>query len=154
MGGMTPAWMQQLAPDHAPPPPGWWPPAPGWWLLSLLLLVALALALHAYFRPPRRLRRLALRELARLERAAAGDDAALARGLEHLLRRYALSHFGRDQVARLNGEEWLAFVVGHGGKALAGSAGASLLRAAYGGGVAAERERWLAGARAFLRGRP
>ncbi|MDR3419291.1 MAG: DUF4381 domain-containing protein, partial [Nevskia sp.] len=82
-----------------------------------------------------------------------GGDAALACDLEHLLRRYAVAHFGREPVARLSGERWIDFVVAHGGAALAGEPGRDLLRAAYGGSGGASRAQWLDGARNFLRGR-
>lgn len=152
MGGVNPDLLSQLAPAHAPPAPGWWPPAPGWWLLAVLLLAAAAALTLWLRRPSRRLRRIALRELKQLERTGA-DDATLARGLEHLLRRYAVARFGREPVARLSGERWIDFVAAHGGKALAGAPGRELLRAAYGGGGDADREQWLSGARDFLRGR-
>ncbi len=148
----SPAWLAQLAPAHAPPPPGWWPLAPGWWGLALLLTVALAGLAYWQSRPAVRIRRSALRELDKLE-ATPVDDQALARSLEHLLRRYAVARYGRDAVASLCGDHWIAFVLAHGGSAWAGTAGIALLRAAYGGPVEAERQRWLSGARAFLKGR-
>jgi hypothetical protein len=151
VGGVKPDWLDQLAAAHAPPPPGWWPPAPGWWGLALLLIGAAVLLALWLRSPTRRLRRAALLQLQQLERGAA-DDAALARGLEHLLRRYAVARFGREPVARLSGEPWLAFLAAHGGAALAGAPGQALLRSAYGGGGAADRDSWLSGARGFLRG--
>ncbi len=152
MGGVNPDWMAQLAPAHAPPPPGWWPLAPGWWGSAILLALAVAALTYWQFRPAVRLRRVALRELKSLE-APLIDDIVLARNLEHLLRRYAVAHFGRDAVAGLSGERWIAFVVAQGGAEWAGDVGASLLRAAYGGSANPDRARWLAGARAFLKGR-
>lgn len=145
-------WLAQLAPAHAPPPPGWWPPAPGWWGLALLVLLALAALLYWFNRPPRRLRRAALRQLAHLEKAG-HDDVQLARGLQDLLRRYAVARFGRETVARLAGRAWIDFVVAHGGADWAGRHGENLLRAAYAGAVSGERGRWLAGARGFIKGR-
>lgn len=152
MGSVTPDWLAQLAPAHAPQPPGWWPLAPGWW--GLLAVLAVAVAAFIYWRrhPVTRLRRLALRELKNLQ-ATVIDDIALARELEHLLRRYAVARFGRDTVASLSGERWIAFVVEHGGAAWSGDSGASLLRAAYGGAVHADRTGWLTGAHAFIRER-
>lgn len=149
---MKPDWLAQLAPAHAPPPPGWWPPAPGWWGLVLLLLVGIAALIVWLNRPPRRLRRAALRQLAQLEKAG-HDDAHLARQLEDLLRRYAVARYGRVTVARLAGTAWIDFVVAHGGTDWAGDSGTNLLRAAYGGQASGERARWLAGARGFLKGR-
>lgn len=158
MGGVTaspqaaPAWLAQLAPDRAPPPPGWWPLAPGWWILIGLALAGVFVAWWLRRRradPARALRRAALRELDRCASTGA-DDPSLARDLEHLLRRYAVARFGRDRVARLTGDAWLAFIAAHGAAALAGDAGRSLLRSAYGGTAAGDRTAWLAAARGFV----
>jgi len=152
MGGMTSDWLTQLAPAHAPPPPGWWPLAPGWWASLVLFMVLTAVLVYWQTRPSVRLRRSALRELKRL-RETVIDDSILACELENLLRRYAVAQFGRDTVAKLSGERWIAFVVEHGGVAWSGSAGISLLRIAYGGAAMAERAAWLTGAQVFIRGR-
>ena len=141
-----------LAPAHAPPPAGWWPPAPGWWALACLVLVA-AVGLVIWWRNPRRqLRRAALRELKKIQ-AMAQDDAKLAQALEDFTRRYALARYDRATVAALSGQRWLDFVVAHGAAGWSGEAGAALLRAAYGGTVSGQRERWLAGAQAFVSAR-
>lgn len=150
MDSVKPDWLAQLAPAHAPPPPGWWPLAPGWWALALLVVLAIVAVWYWQRRAQARLRRAALRELAQLERAAAGD-AELARGLEHLVRRYAVARFGTESVANLSGARWLAFVAARGGMDWRGDAGAGLLRAAYGGSFQTERTRWLSGARAFIK---
>ena len=159
---MTATLLEQLAPDRAPPPLGWWPLAPGWWGLMGLLLLSLALVM--WWRQRRqqpsvkRWQRVALRELAQLQ--ATDNDTTVARGLQQLLRRYAIARYGRDAVAALSGEAWIAFVVRHGGSDWAGDSGRALLRCAYGSEAAtadapsspADRERWLHGARAFVKG--
>jgi hypothetical protein len=153
MNGPTPNWISQLAPPHAPAAAGWWPLAPGWWALLALLIVAAGVLVYRYQRPAARLRRAALKELALLQAADHLDDGALARKLEGLLRRFAVARFGRDAVAGLAGERWLAFVASHGGKALSGNAGAALLGIAYGGDAKGDfRRDWLTGAQAFVRG--
>jgi len=148
-------WLQQLAPAHAPAPVGWWPLAPGWWgVIGLITLVLLCIAAYIVYRrrhPARRLRLLALAELDRV--SSTPDDATLARELEHLLRRYALTRFGRDQIAHLSGATWLDFVVQHGGVAWRGDSGVQLLRAVYGGQFVSHRAAWLAGARSFVEAR-
>jgi hypothetical protein len=145
-----PAWLAELAPAHAAPPPGPWPLAPGWWGLIALVLASVALLTWWKRNPQRRLRKLGLAELARIDRQQ-HDDAALARELESLLRRYAVAHYGREEVARLAGDRWIAFVAAHGGSALAGEPGRGLLRAAYGCAGGGHRALWLAAARGFIR---
>jgi hypothetical protein len=147
---MTPNWLSQLAPAHAPPPPGWWPPAPGWWLLAVLLWAAIAAAVWWWRDPYRRGRRAALREL-RAIRTAQSDPVSSARAIESLLRRFAVAVFGSAQAARLTGDAWLAFVAAHGGTPLAGEAGRALLSTAFGGSASDGRECWIAGADAFVR---
>lgn len=167
---MTPSWLSQLAPDRAPPPLAWWHLAPGWWGLAALLASALVLAIWWRRRPRRpsfrHWQRAALHELAQLQATSSQEvdsDATIARGLQQLLRRYAVVRHGRERVAALNGDAWIAFVVDHGGTAWAGETGRRLLRCAYGGDVASragtaevrtdDRERWFAGARAFVKAR-
>lgn len=152
MENMNADWLKQLAPPHAPPAPGWWPPAPGWWLLALVFLLLVAGLSYWYLRPLSRLRRSALRELRHLE-AHAHNDIQLAGELQDLLRRYAIAVYGREAVGSLSGNDWLAFVVAHGGKELAGETGQDFLCAAYGSRLLYDRTPWLKGARDFLRGR-
>lgn len=149
MGSLNTDWLSQLAPAHAPAPPGWWPLAPGWWGLALLLGLMVAAVAWWARRPAGRLRRTALHELKRLE-TGPDDDVRLAGELEQLMRRYAVAAYGREVTARLSGAAWLDFVAEHGGKELAGEAGQALLRAAYGGPAPINRTRWLKGARGFL----
>jgi uncharacterized protein DUF4381 len=147
---MNSDWLKQLAPGHAPSPPGWWPPAPGWWGVAVLCIVV-AVALFWWARDPRRaLRRTALRQL-RLIQASDADGAAVARGIQNLLRRYALTVFGHEQVAKLTGESWLRFMIAHGGGPLTGASGRSLLTAAFGNYVGDDRDQWAAGAEGFIR---
>lgn len=152
MENMNASWLKQLAPAHAPPPLGWWPPALGWWLLAAILLLLVAALTYWYRRPSSRLRRIALRNLKHLE-SQVNDDMQLACALQDLLRRYAIAAYGRDVVAHLSGTDWLTFIAARGGKILAGEAGQTLLRAAYGGQLQHHRAAWLIGAKDFLRGR-
>lgn len=151
MGGLNADWLKQLAPDHAPPPIGWWPPAPGWWAVALLLVVLAGALFYLWNRPSARLRRLALRELGRLETV---DEQRFAAEAEHLLRRYAVAVYGRETVAGLSGRAWLDFLAGHGASGLAGDTGEAMLSVAYGGSAEIDRRRLLDAVRAFVRSRP
>jgi Domain of unknown function (DUF4381) len=150
-------WTAQLAPDHTPPPVGWWPPAPGWWgvlFVSLMLVALLALWLrkrdalrsrsaHA------RVRRAALREIQLIEESNA-DDPTVAQAIENLLRRYAIALFGAQRVAKLTGAAWLQFLGAHGGSVLAGDAGRTLLDAAFANRSVGDRQGWFSGSREFV----
>jgi hypothetical protein len=118
--------------------------------LAVLLLAAGATAVWWRRDPYRRSRRAALREL-RAIRTEEYDVVASARAIESLMRRFAVAVFGGAQVARLTGDAWLAFVATHGGVPLAGETGRSLLATAFGGGARDDRQRWIAGAEAFVR---
>ena len=104
------AWLAELAPAHAPAAPGWWPLAPGWWVVSALILISIAAIAYWQTRPSVSLRRIALRDLERLEELAS-DDQALAIAIENLLRRYALARFGRAAVAGLSDPEQQVFLL-------------------------------------------
>jgi hypothetical protein len=149
---MSGSWLNQLAPEHAPPAPSWWPPAPGWWAVAALcVLLVLALIGYRRLRHSRRsrMRRAAFAEL---ERIRAHGEPGVAADIQELLRRYALGVFGADVVGRLTGDAWLDFVVHHGGERLTGEDGRALLAAAYGNKESpSQREAWLAAAGTFIR---
>jgi hypothetical protein len=150
---MNPDWLAQLAPEHAPPAPGWWPVAPGWWvLLGLVLSIAVLLVCwRKWWRDPHaKARRAALREL-RVIRASDEDGPVVARAIENLMRRYAMAVFGRQRVSRLAGNSWLGFVTAEAGASVADDAGTSLLAAAFGNNPQDQRDRWIAAADAFVR---
>jgi hypothetical protein len=147
-------WLADLAPEYAPAAAGWWPPAPGWWALAVLALAGAGGLVYWLRRPRRRLRRAALAELRRT-RAAGGDVVQSARDVQNLLRRYALAVFGAESVARLSGDDWLAFLAAQGATAFAGPAGRSLLAASYRGRLGEEelahRDQWFDAAERFFK---
>ena len=81
----------------------WWPPAPAWYaVMGILLVLILALAHRAW----RRHRANAYRRAALRELASARDLPSIA----ELLRRTALAIAPREEIARMTGEPWLAWL--------------------------------------------
>lgn len=104
----TPSQGPELRDIHLPPDPSWWPPAWGWWLLGVLILGVLLLLAWCWRRYRREVRQRR-RVLAGLDALVArhqhdGDHAALAGGLQQLLRRVARQH--DPQAAQQRGEAW------------------------------------------------
>jgi Domain of unknown function (DUF4381) len=147
---MNSNWLTQLAPAHAPAAAGWWPPAPGWWGVAVLCVLTAATIVWWLWEPRRVLRRKALRQL-QLIRASDADGAAVARAIENLMRRYAVTVFGHDRVARLTGSAWLSFVSTAGTPVLTEATGRSMLAAAFGNHVTDDRESWFAAAESFIK---
>ena len=99
---------------HGPPAPDFWPPAPGWIALAglgILLGVAVAAVAARWWRAGR-FRREALVSLRSLRaRHEAGTaDTEIAMELSALIRRVALAHRPRAEVAGLTGDRWLAWL--------------------------------------------
>jgi Domain of unknown function (DUF4381) len=154
---MSAAWLAQLAPEHAPPPPAWWPPAPGWWIVAVLGAVAVGVPCWRRLSPHilrgRVSRNAALEELERIRSQA--DAGAVAPAIQRLLRRYALTVFERERVAPLTGESWVRFLSEYGATAFADGGGQAFLTAAYGGPHGTlQRESWLEAAEGFIRQAP
>ena len=99
---------------HLPEMIGWWPLAPGWWFLIALAVAGLSYVLYRSFRKWRRnaLRRVALRELARIQKEYQSgiDEISLAIELSELLRRTMLAYAPRNEVAGLTGGNWLRWL--------------------------------------------
>ncbi len=127
--------LQQLRDNHIPEPVPFWPPAPGWWLLTVLLVLLLCMAGWLWKRHRRTAyRRAALKELQYLRQAMtqgqAGTTSIIAE-LSILLRRTAITRYGRQQVAALNGAAWLAFLDRTGRTTHFSTQGQALLDAPY-----------------------
>lgn len=119
---------------HLPAPVSFWPPAPGWWLLAILIVIAFFLALWWWRRYQRRAyRRAALRQLRQLQLALREGEAdtPIIAELSILLRRTAISRYGRQQVAALHGMSWLEFLDRTGRNTTFASEGRALLEAPY-----------------------
>ena len=106
--------LDQLRAAHMPAEFGWWPPAPGWWLLALIIIVLLVVLVSRW---QRRRRALAYKRDAHqqlklvLDQHQQQPDAHLLLDkIGELLRRTCISRYGRETVAPLTGEDWLAFL--------------------------------------------
>lgn len=93
-------------------PNGIFPLAPGWWIV---MTVCSAVAAGAYlfgtgFRMRRRRRAFTVLAELRQSFSRDGDISALSAGVSILLRRSALSRFGREATANLEGAAWLSFL--------------------------------------------
>jgi Domain of unknown function (DUF4381) len=132
------AVLDQLHPLLQPEPPSWAPQTAGWLVLGALLAMGATWTLWRAARRwhAKRYRRQALAELHYLRQQLQSPDAraAAARRLPELVRRLALAHAPRDQVAGLQGADWLNWLdrslpgTGH---AFSQGAGRSLVDWAY-----------------------
>lgn len=104
--------LAQLRDIHPAEPISWWPPAPGWWLAAG---VALAVAIGLIFFLQRRAlanryRKVALNTLSLLARQDMAPAPIVLDEISAILRRVAIQSYGRQRVAPLAGDAWLAFL--------------------------------------------
>ncbi|WED43041.1 DUF4381 domain-containing protein [Legionella cardiaca] len=106
--------LTQLHDIHLPAAIGWWPLAPGWYVLiiSLLLLAGIFFAYSYRRRGYGRAKREALQLLANLqnEYRQHRNSQLSSMKISELLRRVALVYFPRQQIASLQGNEWIEFL--------------------------------------------
>ncbi|MBU0654584.1 MAG: DUF4381 domain-containing protein [Gammaproteobacteria bacterium] len=105
---------------HLPEAIGWWPPAPGWWALAFLMVAAILFLIWRWRQQQEgeRALELALYELGRLQQQHGKDSNTLLRELSVLLRRTAISQYGRQQVSGFTGAAWVEFLDQKAGKPL------------------------------------
>lgn len=127
--------LAQLLDIHAAAEPGWWPPAPGWWVLGLLLLVVLFYLLRrlANRLAVRRRRQAWLNELGALSAThdPGSDPHGYLASVNRLFRAVALKAFPGTECARLEGNNWVAFISGLMPEGTDGAALAVLARGPY-----------------------
>ena len=105
--------LANLADIQIPDPVSAWPPAPGWWILAALVLaVLIGVPLWLIKRHRKRAyRREALAQLQLLQNRKDELSATeMASALSGLLKQVAITLFGRQHTASLNGEAWLQFL--------------------------------------------
>lgn len=137
---------------HLPDEIIWWPLAPVWWFV-LLSALFLALLIYRKHHTATARHKILLNEAQHLlERISQQqDDQAVIREVSVLLRRTAMSLYGRHRVAGLSAQSWLAFLDKTGGtQAFTDGAGSALLDQPYKKHSQFEREKILGMARQWL----
>jgi len=106
--------LQNLHDIISPQPVSWLPPAPGWYALGLsLFLLCSWFSVQKYLAWKRnKYRREALIELDEIGKQLAGNAKyqQLLPQLPQLVKRTAIAAYGRNLVASLTGNDWLAFL--------------------------------------------
>jgi len=115
--------LEQLADIHLPGPVPFWPPAPGWWLLALLVIALLGWLTYKLLeaRKQRQICAFALQELDKaytaFENQQSGDPQLLnearlgfLNNFNAVLRRVALWHYPKSNIASLGGRAWVDFI--------------------------------------------
>jgi hypothetical protein len=128
--------LAKLKDIHLPSAVSWWPLAPGWWILLALFLVMLVLVIYLYIRSQRKTSQEIIIEQSlqifyQLQQQSL-TPKILIMELSELLRRTAISLYGRDEVANLAGDDWLRFLNKHGStKAFTEGVGRALAEQPY-----------------------
>lgn len=98
---------------HLPDPISWWPPAIGWWLL-LALVIATAILLPILYRrltytPINKVINKSFQDI--VARYKDDNDAfSFISQTSRFLRQIAMTYYGRDEVAQLTGDKWMALL--------------------------------------------
>lgn len=100
--------LEQLRDIHLSEPIAQWPPAYGWWILLLIVIAVVIFSISFIVRHRRRsaAKRQALEALQNID----GDADDWPQKVNGLLKRLALSYYPNEQVAKLHGDAWLAFL--------------------------------------------
>lgn len=103
-----PSSLSQMHDVVSPPAVGWWPLAPGWYALAVLIVSVALWRLWRWLKRYRAnaYRRQAVTAISALQVGPQGACAADASALKILLKRTAITSFGRDPVAALSGSAW------------------------------------------------
>jgi hypothetical protein len=98
---------------HLPAEPSWWPPAPGWWGVALLMIaiVWLGVKLWRSYRIKRQPSDALIEqlEMINLSEDPVTNHQSLMR-MSALARQYAITRYGRSNIAALTGEKWIQFL--------------------------------------------
>ncbi|BCN92279.1 membrane protein [Thiomicrorhabdus immobilis] len=104
--------LEQLKDIQLPDPIGWWPLAFSWWILLFSIVAIIAGAIWYYLDLRRRniYRRSALKQIdAILLKADSGDTHKISE-INAILKRVAVTAYGRSSTAALYDQAWLDFL--------------------------------------------
>ena len=108
------AILAQLRPNHLPEAISYWPLAIGWWLLlaSTISIISVMTYLFIIKRQKNKYRRLGLQLAKKIHKKFIehGNKRQFAHDSNRLLKKVALQAFPRQNIANLNGKEWLDFL--------------------------------------------
>nr|WP_255775343.1 DUF4381 domain-containing protein [Microbulbifer sediminum] len=124
--------MAQLRDIHEPAPLAWWPPAPGWWLLAALIAALFILAaLWIQHRRERARRGRYRQEAVHLLQEVDVESPRATEELNEILKRVAVTSYGRRRAGNLTGQQWVAFLEESGGTPCPADARTALLEELY-----------------------
>ena len=102
-----------------PADPIWWPPAIGWWIL-FVLLISLIVVVYRKWRRFRQLTAPSRSFAVALNQITYPADPQSVHhywsAISQLVKQYAITRYGRHQVAALTGAKWLDFLNQKAGK--------------------------------------
>jgi hypothetical protein len=101
---MAPNLLKQLHDIHLPVPIGWWPLAPGWYLVLALVLCGIGFAGRYLYKKQQR-RRFYQRILQTYHQQTTLASAMV------LLKRVATYTYPQENIAALQGQAWLNFLM-------------------------------------------
>jgi hypothetical protein len=106
--------LDNLKDIHLPSAVSWWPLAVGWWVVLALFLIMMAVGVYLYLRSQRKTKQERIIEqsmqLFNALQQQSLPPKALIIELSELLRRTAISLYGRETIAHLAGDDWLQFL--------------------------------------------
>ena len=104
--------LQQLKTLHLPPEPSWWPPAIGWWLLILSMIILITwivfkVVRHYQTTRPIRHGKLLIDKLYEEYQEGHISEERFAHASNQIIKRVLVPGLGKQQYAKLSGDEWL-----------------------------------------------
>lgn len=104
--------LEQLKDIQLPDPVGWWPLAFSWWILLFSIIAIIAGAIWYYLDLRRRnvYRRSALKQISDILLQTDNSDNHKISAINAILKRVAVTAYGRSMTAALSNQAWLDFL--------------------------------------------